>query len=123
MRRSATGSNPSAAARRPSASGLASRSRRRGVDARRAAPPRVARKLRRAVGLPERDGVLVRAVEDGSAADRAGIERGDLIVAAAGRELEGVDVLYEALDSARSEGSIELTIVRGTEERAVTVSF
>jgi len=87
------------------------------------APPRVARKLRRAVGLPERDGVLVRAVEDGSAADRAGIERGDLIVAAAGRELERVDVLYEALDSARGEGSIELTIVRGTEERAVTVSF
>ena len=87
------------------------------------APPRVARKLRRAVGLPERDGVLVRAVEDGSAAERAGIERGDLIVAAAGRELERVDVLYEALDSARGEGSIELTIVRGTEERAVTVSF
>jgi S1-C subfamily serine protease len=87
------------------------------------APPPVARKLRRAVGLPERDGVLVRAVEDGSPAGRAGIERGDLIVAAAGRELERVDVLYEALDSARGEGSIELTIVRGTEERAVTVSF
>ena len=33
------------------------------------APPRVARRLRRAVGLPERDGVLVRAVEDGSPAD------------------------------------------------------
>ena len=29
------------------------------------APPRVARRLRRAVGLPERDGVLVRAVEEG----------------------------------------------------------
>ena len=28
------------------------------------APPRVARRLRRAVGLPERDGVLVRGVED-----------------------------------------------------------
>src|SRR6516225_4600757 len=47
------------------------------------APPRVARRLRRAVGLPERDGILVRAVERGSAADRAGLERGDLIVAAA----------------------------------------
>src|SRR3954454_2686474 len=29
------------------------------------APPRVARRLRNAVGLPERDGLLVRAVEDG----------------------------------------------------------
>jgi serine protease Do len=87
------------------------------------APPRVARKLRRAVGLPERDGALVRAVEDGSAAARAGIERGDLIVAAAGRDIERIDVLYEALDAARPEGSIELTIVRGTEERTVKVEF
>jgi serine protease Do len=87
------------------------------------APPRVARKLRRAVGLPERDGVLVRAVEDGSPAGRAGIERGDLIVAAAGRELERVDVLYEALDAARDAGRLELTVVRGTEERAVPVEF
>jgi serine protease Do len=87
------------------------------------APPRVARRLRRAVGLPERDGVLVRAVEDASPADTAGIERGDLIVAASGRELERVDVLYEALDAARAEGTIELVIVRGTDERAVTVSL
>jgi serine protease Do len=87
------------------------------------APPRVARRLRRAVGLPERDGVLVRAVEDGSAAERAGVERGDLIVAAAGRELDRMDSLYEVLDAARSEGVLELKIVRGTEERTVTVSF
>jgi len=87
------------------------------------APPRVARRLRRAVGLPERDGVLVRAVEEGSPAANAGIERGDLVVAAAGRELERVDVLYEALDAARTDGSIELTIVRGSDERAVTVAL
>jgi serine protease Do len=87
------------------------------------APPRVARKLRRAVGLPERDGVLVRGVEDGSPAHRAGIERGDLIVAAAGSEIDRIDVLYEALDAARAEGSLELTIVRGADERTVPVSF
>jgi serine protease Do len=87
------------------------------------APPRVARRLRRAVGLPERDGVLVRAVEEGSPAEQAGIERGDLIVAAGDRQIDGVDVLYEALDQARSAGQLELTIVRGSDERAVTVSF
>src|SRR3954466_10055618 len=48
------------------------------------APPHVARRLRGAVGLPERDGLLVRWVEEGSPADRAGIEKGDLIVAAGG---------------------------------------
>jgi serine protease Do len=87
------------------------------------APPRVARKLRRAVGLPERDGVLVRAVEEGSPADNAGLERGDLIVSAGGEELERVDVLYEALDAARGTGSIDLTILRGTDERVVTVTL
>jgi serine protease Do len=87
------------------------------------APPRVARRLRKAVGLPEREGLLIRAVEDGSAADRAGLERGDLIVAAGDRELGGVDLLYEALDNSRIGGQLELTIVRGTDERQVQVTF
>jgi S1-C subfamily serine protease len=85
------------------------------------APPRVARRLRRAVGLPERDGVLVRAVEEGSPAAQAGIERGDLLASAGGRELDRVDALYEALDGA--QGRLELTVVRGTEERTITVEF
>ena len=38
------------------------------------APSRVARHLRRAVGLPERDGLLVRGVEDGSPAAGAGLK-------------------------------------------------
>ena len=87
------------------------------------APPRVARRLRRAVGLPERDGVLVREVEDGSPAAAAGLERGDLLVAAGGQALERVEILYQALDAARAEGKLELTIVRGTEERTVSVEF
>src|SRR5262249_20517561 len=49
------------------------------------APAHVARRLRASVGLPERDGLLVRAVEDGSPAAAAGIEAGDLLVTAAGR--------------------------------------
>lgn len=87
------------------------------------APPRVARRLRQAVGLPEREGLLVRAVEQGSAAERAGLERGDLIVAAAGAPIEGVDALYEALDAARAPGTLELKIIRGTDERDVTVEL
>ncbi|HYB25981.1 MAG TPA: S1C family serine protease [Solirubrobacteraceae bacterium] len=87
------------------------------------APPRVARRLRRAVGLPEREGVLVRGVERGSPADRAGLERGDLIVAAAGRDLDRMDAMYEILDGAQTGGQLELTIVRGTEERTVSVSL
>jgi serine protease Do len=88
------------------------------------APPRAARRLRRAVGRPEREGLLVRAVEEDGPADRAGIERGDLIVAAGGRDIDGVEALYTALDELPpAGGDLELTMVRGTEERAVTVSF
>jgi serine protease Do len=87
------------------------------------APPRAARRLRRAVGLPERDGVLVRAVEEDSAAGRAGIERGDLLVAAGEQPLDSMEALYGVLDAARTAGNLELTIVRGTDERTVEVTF
>ncbi len=87
------------------------------------APPRVARRLRRAVGLPERDGVLVRGVEDGSPAQRAGLQDGDLVVAAERRPLESVDALYDALEAAGPDGELALTVVRGESEREVTVRF
>jgi serine protease Do len=87
------------------------------------AAPALARRLRSAVGLPERDGVLVRAVQEGSPAARAGLSRGDLLVAAAGRPLDGLDGLHEALDRARSDRRLELTVVRGAEELPLMVSF
>jgi serine protease Do len=85
------------------------------------APPHVARRLRRSVGLPERDGLLVRSVEAGSAADRAGIERGDLLVRAGDTDLKRLDDVHTALDAGPDE--LKLTIVRGTEEREVTVAL
>jgi S1-C subfamily serine protease len=85
------------------------------------APAHVARRLRRAVGLPETEGLLVRQVEEGSPAASAGLAQGDLIVAAGGRAVGDVDDLFHALDAAN--GSIELAIMRGTEERQVRVTF
>jgi len=88
------------------------------------APPRVARRMRRAVGLPERSGLRVRAVEDDSPAERAGLERGDLIVGAGGSDLDSVDGLYAALDAVPPGGGpLALTVVRGSDEREVAVSF
>jgi len=88
------------------------------------APPRVARRLRSAVGLPERDGLLVRAVEDDSPGHAAGLEPGDLIVTIEGQPVEGVESLYSALDSvAAGGGKLELGLVRGTDERTVTARF
>jgi S1-C subfamily serine protease len=87
------------------------------------APAFVARRLRRAVGLPEMDGLLVRAVEDDSPAERAGIEAGDLIVEAGGRAVASADDLFEALDQAGAGGTLSLKVVRGTEERSVSVDL
>ena len=87
------------------------------------APPRVARRLQRAVGLPERDGLLVRAVEEDSPAERAGIEKGDLIVGVGDTEVSRMDDLHQALDAVRGGGELDLTVVRGTDERKVAVSF
>ena len=83
------------------------------------APSRVARRLRRSVGLPERDGLLVRGVEDQSPAARAGIVEGDLIVEVAGKAVADADAMVEAITAAQTP--YEVRIVRGTEERTVTV--
>jgi serine protease Do len=84
------------------------------------APAHVARRLRRSVGLPDRDGVLVRGVEAGSPAEAAGIAEGDLLVAAGGHVVADVDDLHDALREAGFP--LEVTLVRGTEERTVTVA-
>lgn len=83
------------------------------------APAEVARRLRRATGLPDRAGVLVREVEAGGPAERAGIAQGDLVVAVAGKPTPDVDDLHTVLGAA--EFPFEVDLVRGTEERKVTV--
>jgi serine protease Do len=86
------------------------------------APPRMARRLRRAVGLPDTEGLLIQQVAEDSPAARAGLSSGDLIVAAAGQPTGGVDDLFDALQRAQS-GTLELSVVRGTDERTVQVVF
>ena len=86
------------------------------------APGHVARRLRRAVGLPEAEGLLIRDVSEGSPAARAGLAQGDLIVAAGTGPVRTVDDLFEALEAARG-GTLELQILRGADERTIQVTF
>jgi Trypsin-like serine proteases, typically periplasmic, contain C-terminal PDZ domain len=83
------------------------------------APSHVARRMRRSVGLPERDGILVRGVEDDSLAAAAGIQAGDLIVEANGRPIADADDLHTAL--AATEFPFEVKLVRGADELTVQV--
>jgi serine protease Do len=87
------------------------------------APPRAATRMRRAVGLPDRDGLLVRAVRDDGPAGRAGIERGDLLIRAGDTDLVRVDDLHRVLDGLAAGDTLDLVLVRGADERTVTVDF
>jgi serine protease Do len=86
------------------------------------APNHVARRLRRAVGLPEADGLLIRDVEEDGPAGRAGLAKGDLIVAAAGQPVRTPDDLFDALQAAQG-GTISLNVIRGTDERTIEVTL
>ncbi len=72
--------------------------------------------------LPVNKGVLVVAVEDESCADKAGIEEGDIIVAADGKDITDMDALVAAKNAhkpgetmtvtlARSDGNIDIDMV------------
>ena len=84
------------------------------------APGHVARRMRRAVGLPDAEGLLIHEVTKASPAARAGLAPGDLIVSAAGRPVTTIDDLFDALQAA-SGGAVELNVVRGTDERTIQV--
>jgi serine protease Do len=100
------------------AEGRSPRPRRLGVAL---APNEVAVRLRAAVGLPARPGLLVRGVEETGPAATAGIRSGDLLVSADGTALTGPDDLYAAL--AGDAPTLAVGVVRGAEEITVEVTF
>ncbi|MCM1022491.1 MAG: trypsin-like peptidase domain-containing protein [Prevotella sp.] len=77
---------------------------------------------KRYYNLPVDSGVLVASVEEGSCADIAGIEEGDVIVAADGKDIVDMDALIAVKNShkpgdtmtvtlARSDGNIDIEII------------
>jgi DNA-binding MarR family transcriptional regulator len=87
------------------------------------APAHVTLAMRRAVGLPPEAGLLVRAVEDGGPADRAGLAEGDVLVAAAGVPLRALGRLHAAVAAAGAGGRLDLEVVRGVDRRATTLEL
>ena len=77
--------------------------------------------MRRAVGLPERHGILVLKVRRGSAAEAAGLTRGDLVTAAAGERVRSIGDLDRAVRGA--DGTLALDVLRGAEPRALEVTL
>ncbi len=81
----------------------------------------VAKKMRRAVGLDEASGLLIVRVKSGSAADTAGLSRGDLITTAGGSPVRSVGDLERAVRGAN--GTLALSVLRGVEPRQVEVAL
>ena len=87
------------------------------------APSHVAHKLRAAVGLDQRDGLLVRGLVDGGPAAVAGVRVGDLLVSAGGVALVRPDGLFTALSSHDAGDPLVVAVVRGSEELTLDVRF
>ncbi|MGC2191324.1 MAG: trypsin-like peptidase domain-containing protein [Candidatus Dormiibacterota bacterium] len=86
-------------------------------------PGEVARRLRSAVGLPERNGVLVRHLDEEGPAAQAGVIKGDLLTKVNGTELSRVSDLHRALASSKPGEAIELELVRGAEDKQITATL
>jgi serine protease Do len=69
-----------------------------------------------------KDGVLVKEVDSNSAAERAGVKVGDVIVKVGDTRVGSLRELTTALRAARSKGSYTITVVRNKKEMPVTVT-
>jgi DNA-binding MarR family transcriptional regulator len=79
----------------------------------------VAKRMRAAVGLPDKSGVLVLRVRPDSPAQAAGIARGDLITGAGEDSVQSIGDLERAVYVA--DGAVALQVLRGAEPLSFTV--
>jgi Do/DeqQ family serine protease len=79
--------------------------------------------IARAKDLKDTAGVLVSNVKPGSAADKAGIKRGDVITAINGEKIEDTNVLRNKVAGTMPGSEIKLTVVRGGSETELTATL
>jgi Do/DeqQ family serine protease len=81
--------------------------------------PNIARML----GLKGNEGAVVTRVLPGSAADRAGLEVGDVVTALNGQTLQNADQLNNALGLLPANSTVTLTVLRNGSSRKVTAQL
>ena len=79
------------------------------------------RRIVRFYDLPEETGVVVVGVQNGSPAQRAGLQEGDVIVALGGEPIAGVDDLHRLLTDAKVEVRSSITVLRRTERLELSI--
>jgi len=81
------------------------------------------RQLGEYFGVKDGEGVLVRSVEKGSAAEKAGLKAGDVIVKADNEKLTDRSDLSHILRSHRTGGKMTLVVMRDKHEQTLTVTL
>src|ERR1700752_1687298 len=87
-----------------------------GISAQQTAVPA---RLRHAAGLVQESAVMVATVESGSAADRASLKAGDIVISLDGEVIGGADSLVRALTSEKIGREVTLDVLRGIERLTV----
>lgn len=80
------------------------------------------RRLRHAAGLDQERAVMAGTVEADSAAGRAGLRSGDIIVALDGATVTGADDLVRALTGDKIGREVALDVLRGTEQLTLALT-
>jgi predicted metalloprotease with PDZ domain len=74
-------------------------------------------------GVKNGEGILVRSVEKGSAAEKAGLKAGDVIVRADNEKLTDRSDLVQVLRKHRGGGPLNLVVMRDKHEQTITVTL
>src|SRR5687767_2155703 len=74
------------------------------------------------LGLKERTGALVTTVTEGAAADKAGIEIGDVILSYNGQPVKGRDELVRMVTATKPGATVPVRILRDKQERTLNVT-
>ncbi len=77
----------------------------------------------KSLGMKKVEGALVSSVTPGSAAQKAGLERGDVIVRLNGTEVEDSNALRNRISSTRPGSEVSLTVLRGGHERTLSATL
>jgi len=83
----------------------------------------VTRDIAASLGLPEARGVIISSVSPGSAAERAGLKRGDIILALNGDAVEVPNVLRNRVASTAPGTEVTLTVRREGKEEQVRATL
>ena len=81
------------------------------------------RQLGEYFGVKDGEGVLVRSVEKNSAAEKAGLKAGDVIVKADNEKLTDLSDLSHILRNHRTGGKMTLVVMRDKHEQTLTVTL